>query len=99
MSSNNSKTIFLESPDSGDDFRYLYYSEKIQLDDFKRIFSKKHVKKRSGPVFGPFRGGYLWDVSIVFFYLSFFFGKNLCIKWSKTQKYSFMLQKGVKNKI
>ena len=31
--------------------------KKIQIDDFKRILSKKHVKKRSGPVFGPFRGG------------------------------------------
>ena len=53
----HSKTIFLESPDSGDDFRYLHYGEKIQVDDFKRILSKKHVKKRSVLVFGPFRGG------------------------------------------
>ena len=39
--------------------------KKIQIDDFKRIFSKKHVQKRSWIV----SGGYLWDVSI---------GKNDC---------------------
>ena len=65
MCSNYSKTFFLESPDSGDTFGYLYYGEKLQIDDFKRIFSKKHVKKRSWIV----SRGYLWDVSI---------GKNDC---------------------
>ena len=57
MCSNYSKTIFLESPDYGDTFGYLYHGEKIQIDNFKRIFSKKNVEKRSGPLFGPFKGG------------------------------------------
>ena len=52
MCSNHSKNIFLESPESGDDFEYLYYGEKIQIYDFKRILSKKHIKKRSVPVSG-----------------------------------------------
>ena len=59
------KNFFSGSPESGDDFEYLYYGEKIQTDNFKRVFSKNYVKKRSGPVFGRFKGGFLWDVSMV----------------------------------
>ena len=50
--------FFSGSPESGDDFEYLYYCEKIQIDNFKRVFSKNYVKKRSGPVFGRFKGGF-----------------------------------------
>ena len=58
MCSNYSKHIFLESPDSGDDFEYLYYGEKMKIKTFKRVFRKKYVKKRSGLVFGRFKGGF-----------------------------------------
>ena len=49
---NHSKPCFLESPDPGYKFGYLHYGEKIQIENFKRVFSKKHVKKRSWRVSG-----------------------------------------------
>ena len=64
MVQNHSRPCFLDSPGSGDDFEYLYYGKKIQMDDFKRTFSKKYVKKRLWRVFGPFKGGIFWDVSM-----------------------------------
>ena len=46
------RIIFSESPDPEDDFKYPFYGEKIQLNVFKRILSKKHVILRSGLISG-----------------------------------------------
>ena len=57
MVQNHSRPCFLDSPEPGDAFEYLHYGEKIHIDDFKLILSKKFAKKPLILVFGPFKGG------------------------------------------
>ena len=73
-----------------------------------RFWLQKGVKDKIWKLKNIFRPQVVyWNILYFFekphscrYFLKFgFFGEDLCIKWSETQKYRFWLQKGVKNKI